>query len=67
MVEGVSLVGVAHGHTERGRSFVSVKLGGEPEQVLACMRQMHKITLKQEKRVFSRMRWSPLPQDGSPV
>ena len=31
LVEGVSLVGVAHGHTERGRGFVAVKLGGEPE------------------------------------
>ena len=51
-----------------GRSFVAVKrLGGEPEKVLECMRQMHKTTLRQEGRVFSRMRWSPLPQDGSPV
>ena len=67
LVEGVSLLGVAHGHTERGRAFIAVKLAGEPELVLDCMRRMFGLSLRQGDRTFDQMRWSPLPQDGSPV
>ena len=67
LVEGVSLLGLASGHTERGRRFASVKLAGEPEQILACMRRLHGLVLRQGDRTFTRLRWSPLPQDSSPV
>ena len=67
LLEGVSLLGLACGHTERGRRFASVKLAGEPEQILACMRRLHGLVLRQGDRTFTRLRWSPLPQDSSPV
>ena len=67
LVKGVSLLGGAHGHTERGRAFIAVKLAGEPELVLDCMRRMFGLSLRQGDRTFDQMRWSPLPQDGSPV
>ena len=67
LVEGVALLGLAHGHTERGKRFAAVKLAGEPEQILECMRRMHGLTLRQGDRTLTRLRWSPLPQDASPV